>query len=117
MLTLRSVLDMLSKKADHSVLRLLQISQQHIESQLERVRHERELWKEVRGRAGAACEGPASGGSDLNARASIDCAWSSLEAFHVTFSLSFAAPSHRSFSPIARAQARAHQCSTQETQA
>ena len=38
---------MLSKKADHSVLRLLQISQQHIESQLERVRHERELWKEV----------------------------------------------------------------------
>jgi len=29
------------------VLRLLQISQQHIESQLERVRHERELWKEV----------------------------------------------------------------------
>ena len=40
---------MLSKKADHSVLRLLQISQQHIESQLERVRHERELWKEVVG--------------------------------------------------------------------
>ena len=38
---------MLSKKADHSVLRLLQISQQHIESQLERVKHERELWKEV----------------------------------------------------------------------
>jgi len=36
-----------SKKADHSVLRLLQISQQHIESQLDRVRHERELWKEV----------------------------------------------------------------------
>eukprot|EP00435_Cladocopium_sp_Y103_P019068 s266_g4.t1 len=34
-------------KADHSVLRLLQISQQHIESQLERVKHERELWKEV----------------------------------------------------------------------
>merc|ERR1711998_49157 len=29
------------------VLRLLQISQQHIESQLDRVRHERELWKEV----------------------------------------------------------------------
>jgi len=29
------------------VLRLLQISQQHIESQLERVKHERELWKEV----------------------------------------------------------------------
>merc|ERR1711881_709819 len=27
--------------------RLLQISQQHIESQLDRVRHERELWKEV----------------------------------------------------------------------
>jgi hypothetical protein len=26
---------------------LLQISQQHIESQLERVKHERELWKEV----------------------------------------------------------------------
>merc|ERR1719258_421974 len=43
----KSVLDLLSKKADHSVLRLLQISQQHIESQLERVRHERELWKEV----------------------------------------------------------------------
>merc|ERR1711869_49321 len=38
----KSVLDLLSKKADHSVLRLLQISQQHIESQLER-----ELWKEV----------------------------------------------------------------------
>ena len=35
------------QKADHSVLRLLQISQQHIESQLDRVRHERELWKEV----------------------------------------------------------------------
>merc|ERR1711937_887420 len=43
----KSVLDLLSKKADHSVLRLLQISQQHIEPQLERVRHERELWKEV----------------------------------------------------------------------
>merc|ERR1719169_275947 len=43
----KSVLDLLSMKADHSVLRLLQISQQHIESQLERVRHERELWKEV----------------------------------------------------------------------
>lgn len=43
----KSVLDLLSKKADHSVLRLLQISQQHIESQLDRVRHERELWKEV----------------------------------------------------------------------
>mmetsp|Transcript_62024 Transcript_62024/g.162929 ORF Transcript_62024/g.162929 Transcript_62024/m.162929 type:complete len:724 (-) Transcript_62024:31-2202(-) len=43
----RSVLDLVSKKADHSVLRLLQISQQHIESQLERVKHERELWKEV----------------------------------------------------------------------
>merc|ERR1712080_814580 len=43
----RSVMDLLGKKADHSVLRLLQISQQHIESQLERVRHERELWKEV----------------------------------------------------------------------
>jgi len=43
----RSILDLLSKKADHSVLRLLQISQQHIESQLDRVRHERELWKEV----------------------------------------------------------------------
>merc|ERR1712230_358545 len=43
----KSVLDLLSKKADHSVLRLLQISQQHIESQLERVRHERELWREV----------------------------------------------------------------------
>ena len=28
----KSVLDLLSKKADHSVLRLLQISQQHIES-------------------------------------------------------------------------------------
>eukprot|EP00927_Polykrikos_kofoidii_P050293 TRINITY_DN44200_c0_g1_i1.p1 TRINITY_DN44200_c0_g1~~TRINITY_DN44200_c0_g1_i1.p1 ORF type:complete len:794 (-),score=203.10 TRINITY_DN44200_c0_g1_i1:578-2959(-) len=42
----RSVLDLVSKKADHSVLRLLQISQQHIESQLDRVRHERELWKE-----------------------------------------------------------------------
>ena len=34
-------------EADHSVLRLLQISQQHIESQLDRIRHERELWKEV----------------------------------------------------------------------
>ena len=33
---------MIAKKADHSVLRLLQISQQHIESQLERVKHERE---------------------------------------------------------------------------
>merc|ERR1712080_268855 len=43
----KSILDLVSKKADHSVLRLLQISQQHIESQLERVRHERELWKEV----------------------------------------------------------------------
>merc|ERR1719408_1117147 len=43
----RSVLDLVSRKADHSVLRLLQISQQHIESQLDRVRHERELWKEV----------------------------------------------------------------------
>jgi chromosome segregation ATPase len=43
----KSILDLLGKKADHSVLRLLQISQQHIESQLERVRHERELWKEV----------------------------------------------------------------------
>merc|ERR1719204_3024628 len=43
----RSILDLVSKKADHSVLRLLQISQQHIESQLERVKHERELWKEV----------------------------------------------------------------------
>merc|ERR1719463_846270 len=43
----RSVLDLVSKKADHSLLRLLQISQQHIESQLDRVRHERELWKEV----------------------------------------------------------------------
>ena len=36
---------MVAKKADHSVLRLLQISQQHIESQLERVKHERELWR------------------------------------------------------------------------
>merc|ERR1719199_547469 len=43
----RNILDMIGKKADHSVLRLLQISQQHIESQLERVKHERELWKEV----------------------------------------------------------------------
>merc|ERR1712000_271803 len=43
----RNILDMIAKKADHSVLRLLQISQQHIESQLERVKHERELWKEV----------------------------------------------------------------------
>ncbi|CAJ1453617.1 unnamed protein product [Effrenium voratum] len=43
----RNILDMVAKKADHSVLRLLQISQQHIESQLERVKHERELWKEV----------------------------------------------------------------------
>merc|ERR1711908_46612 len=42
----RNILDMIAKKADHSVLRLLQISQQHIESQLERVKHERELWKE-----------------------------------------------------------------------
>merc|ERR1712146_484890 len=32
----RNILDMIAKKADHSVLRLLQISQQHIESQLER---------------------------------------------------------------------------------
>ena len=50
----RNILDMIAKKADHSVLRLLQISQQHIESQLERVKHERELWKEVRalGRTG-----------------------------------------------------------------
>merc|ERR1719506_2404371 len=38
----KSILDLVSKKADHSVLRLLQISQQHIESQLDRVRHERE---------------------------------------------------------------------------
>merc|ERR1719146_125131 len=43
----KSILDLVSKKADHSVLRLLQISQQHIEGQLDRVRHERELWKEV----------------------------------------------------------------------
>merc|ERR1719460_2643038 len=43
----KSILDLVGKKADHSVLRLLQISQQHIESQLDRVRHERELWKEV----------------------------------------------------------------------
>merc|ERR1711959_189030 len=43
----KSILDLVSKKADHSVLRLLQISRQHIESQLDRVRHERELWKEV----------------------------------------------------------------------
>merc|ERR1719191_2671973 len=43
----RSILDLVSKKADHSVLRLLQISQQHIESQLDRVRHEREMWREV----------------------------------------------------------------------
>merc|ERR1711915_843188 len=43
----RNILDMIAKKADHGVLRLLQISQQHIESQLERVKHERELWKEV----------------------------------------------------------------------
>ena len=59
----RSILDLVSKKArreqtessskplqaDHSVLRLLQISQQHIESQLDRIRHERELWKEAEG--------------------------------------------------------------------
>jgi hypothetical protein len=43
----RSILDLVSKKADHSVLRLLQISQQHVEGQLDRVRHEREMWKEV----------------------------------------------------------------------
>merc|ERR1719203_701996 len=43
----KSVLDLVSKKADHSVLRLLQISQQHIDSQLDGVRHEREQWKEV----------------------------------------------------------------------
>jgi len=43
----RSVLDLVHKKADHSVMRLLQISHQHIEGQLERARHERELWKEV----------------------------------------------------------------------
>merc|ERR1711862_233269 len=42
----RSVLDLVSKKADHSVLRLLQISQQAIETQIDRVRQERELWKE-----------------------------------------------------------------------
>ncbi|CAE7532059.1 Slc19a2 [Symbiodinium sp. CCMP2592] len=45
----RSILDLVGKKADHSVLRLLQISQQHIESQLDRVRHERELLKEEDG--------------------------------------------------------------------
>jgi len=50
----RNILDMIAKKADHSVLRLLQISQQHIESQLERVKHERELWKEVVERRAAA---------------------------------------------------------------
>eukprot|EP00439_Symbiodinium_sp_Y106_P052093 s966_g6.t5 len=50
----RNILDMVAKKADHSVLRLLQISQQHIESQLERVKHERELWKEVVERATAS---------------------------------------------------------------
>ncbi|CAK9101506.1 Hypothetical protein SCF082_LOCUS47469 [Durusdinium trenchii] len=43
----RSIMELLGKKADHSVLRLLQISQQHIESQLDRVRQERELMKEV----------------------------------------------------------------------
>jgi len=43
----KNILDMIAKKADHSVMRLLQISQQHIETQLERVKHERELWKEV----------------------------------------------------------------------
>jgi hypothetical protein len=40
-------LDLVSKKADHSVLRLLQISQQHIEAQLDRLRNERELWREA----------------------------------------------------------------------
>ena len=40
--------DMVAKKADHSVLRLLQISQQHIESQLERVKHERECLGKIR---------------------------------------------------------------------
>lgn len=43
----RSVLDLVSKKADNSLLRLLQISQQHIETQLERLRDERELWKDA----------------------------------------------------------------------
>ena len=33
---------MISKKADHSVLRLLQISQQHFETQLERIKADRE---------------------------------------------------------------------------
>merc|ERR1712078_435382 len=42
----RNILDMISKKADHSVMRLNQVGQQHVESQLERVKHERELWKE-----------------------------------------------------------------------
>ena len=49
--------DMVAKKADHSVLRLLQISQQHIESQLERVKHERELpGRKKRGRQ-KCCQG------------------------------------------------------------
>eukprot|EP00931_Biecheleriopsis_adriatica_P040455 TRINITY_DN2318_c0_g2_i1.p1 TRINITY_DN2318_c0_g2~~TRINITY_DN2318_c0_g2_i1.p1 ORF type:complete len:669 (-),score=189.78 TRINITY_DN2318_c0_g2_i1:39-2045(-) len=43
----RNILDMIAKKADHSVMRLLQISQQHIETSVERVKHERELWREV----------------------------------------------------------------------
>ncbi|CAD7966464.1 unnamed protein product [Amoebophrya sp. A25] len=36
----KTVLDLLNKKADYTVLRLLQISQQHIESQVDRVRSE-----------------------------------------------------------------------------
>merc|ERR1719330_2260827 len=43
----RSILDLVGHKADHSVLRLCQISQQHVDDQLDRVRHEREFWKEV----------------------------------------------------------------------
>ena len=38
---------MFAKKADHSVVRLLQISQQHIVSQFVRVKHERKFWWEV----------------------------------------------------------------------
>lgn len=56
--TTESTLGVRHRQADHSVLRLLQISQQHIESQLDRIRHERELWKEAGRDAGMqeACE-------------------------------------------------------------
>lgn len=43
----KSILHLLTHKADHSVLRLTQISQQHIETQLDRARHERDMWRET----------------------------------------------------------------------